>query len=274
MTDLVCKNCGNNFSGKYCNICGEKVFTEKEKSVRHILGEGLHFITHFEGTFFKTLKTLFSRPGKLSSDYCNGIRKKYFKPLSLFLMIVIIYLIFPVFGGLNMNLIHYKTNFFYGGFVNDEIDRTLKINAITETELAEAFRRTSEKTSKFLLFIIIPFTAFFSYMLGWKKRRPYFDHFVFSTEACSFFVLWGFLILPLLGFLFMKLLRWFPDNDLWLGSITFAAYIPFLTMAAKRFFTFKWVYSILYSVFFSGSLLIVIQSIYKFILFFIAIRLV
>ena len=27
----VCKNCGNHFQGKYCNLCGEKVYSEKEK---------------------------------------------------------------------------------------------------------------------------------------------------------------------------------------------------------------------------------------------------
>ena len=87
---LICKNCGNSFTGKYCNQCGEKVYGEKDKSVFHFFEEGLHFITHFDGTFFNTLKKLFTQPGQLSVDYCNGKRKSYFKPLSLFLLLVVI----------------------------------------------------------------------------------------------------------------------------------------------------------------------------------------
>src|SRR5918993_3822483 len=98
---LSCKHCGNYFNGKYCNKCGEKVYTDHDKSIPHFFEEAFHFLTHFEGTFFTTIKTIFSRPGKLSSDYCNGIRKKYFKPLPLFMLLVVLYLVFPIFSGLN-----------------------------------------------------------------------------------------------------------------------------------------------------------------------------
>ena len=81
MPENECKNCGNRFTGKYCNVCGEKVYTEKDKSIKYIIEEGFHFLTHFEGTFLKSLKAIITRPGTLSLDYCNGIRKKYFKPL-------------------------------------------------------------------------------------------------------------------------------------------------------------------------------------------------
>src|SRR4051812_13168732 len=81
-TVITCKNCSNQFTGNYCNNCGEKVYTAHDKSILHFLEEGMHFITHFDGSFFSTLKAIFTTPGKLSTDYTNGIRKRYFKPLS------------------------------------------------------------------------------------------------------------------------------------------------------------------------------------------------
>ena len=66
-----------------------------------LLWRSVSFSYTFEGTFFTTVKTVFSRPGKLSSDYCNGIRKNYFKPLPLFILLVVLYLVFPIFSGLN-----------------------------------------------------------------------------------------------------------------------------------------------------------------------------
>src|SRR4029078_451394 len=103
-TAITCKNCGNHFNGNYCNNCGEKVYTEHDRTAFHFLEEGFHFLTHFEGTFFTTIKTIFAKPGQVSVDYANGIRKKYFKLLSLFLLLVVLYLLFPVFEGLNMKL--------------------------------------------------------------------------------------------------------------------------------------------------------------------------
>ncbi|HEX2684099.1 MAG TPA: hypothetical protein VHL77_09215, partial [Ferruginibacter sp.] len=61
---ITCKNCGHRFSGKFCNNCGEKVYTEKDRSVPHLLSDGLHFITHLEGSFFNTIITLLKKPGK------------------------------------------------------------------------------------------------------------------------------------------------------------------------------------------------------------------
>src|SRR5689334_1275203 len=99
---INCKNCGHSFSGKYCNNCGEKVYTEHDRTFMHFVEEGMHFITHLDGTLINTIRTMFKSPGKLSVDYCAGKRKTYFKPLSFFLLLVVIYLLFPFFQALNM----------------------------------------------------------------------------------------------------------------------------------------------------------------------------
>ena len=271
----TCKNCGNNFSGKFCNNCGEKVYTEKDRSVLHLLSEGFHFITHFEGTFFNTLKAIFTTPGKFSADYCNGIRKKYFKPIAFFLLLVVMYLLFPIFPGLNVSLYEHVRHSLYGHSAMNKAIEVMQVHHFTDAQLGERFQHLSEKTSKFLLFIIVPAMALFSWLLSFQKRKYFYDNFVFSIEASSFFILWGFLVLPLL----LRALHWiFPSfadlSDLQTLIPLISIFILYLIIASKRFFQFKWWYCILYSLAFTLALTMFIQYIYKFILFFITIRLI
>lgn len=275
MLSVTCKNCGNHFSGKFCNACGEKVYTEKDKKVLHLFEEGFHFITHFEGKFFTTLKAVFTRPGKLSSDYCDGLRKKYFKPLSFFLMLVILYLIFPVFEGLNMKLKYHEIHGLYGKYAAAKVAAVMEQKKISHEVLEASFHRAGEKTSKFLLFTIIPFVALASWAMGFKKRKLYFDHFVFTIEMCSFFLLWGFLLLPLLMWVLSKFtsLTDFITEGI-ISIIIITVYMLYVIIAAGRFFHFSWWFRIIYTLLFILSLTFFLEYIYKFILFNIAIHLV
>ena len=274
MTAASCKNCGNNFEGKYCNICGEKVYSQKDRSVLHILSEGMHFITHLEGTLFNTIRVIFTKPGKLSVDYCNGVRKKYFKPLSFFLLLVILYLLFPVFEGLNMKLKYHQSNGMYGQYAKAMADRILSEKQISEQQLEVLYHHAGEKVSKFLLFIIIPLLALTSWLTGFRKRKYYFDHFIFSIEMSSLFLMWGFLIFPFLLKFLMWIVPGFYVPESYSVMIIYFPFIIYTMLAAKRFFNFKGWYSILYAVLFSISLIIFLELIYKFILFSIAIRMV
>lgn len=273
--NFTCKNCGNSFASKFCNNCGEKIYTDKDRSVAHLLSEGLHFITHFEGSFFNTIVALFTKPGKFSFDYCDGVRKKYFKPLAFFLLLVVIYLLFPFFDGLNTPVYYHVRHSLYGKYAMHESLKIIQERHLTDAAFGEAFSHASEKISKFLLFIIIPVMAFFSWLISFKKRKYFYDNFVFSIEANSFFLLWGFLIFPLLFRIFSKIFS-VPDqtDNLLILIPDLSVFIFYLVFAAKRFFKFSWWYSIFYSVLFTFLLAIFIQYIYKFILFYITIHLI
>ena len=272
-TGAVCKNCGNNFTGKYCNNCGEKIYHEQDKNVWHLLGEAFHFTTHFEGTFFNTLKAILGSPGKLSLDYCNGIRKKYFKPISFFLLLVVVYLLFPVFEGLNQHLQYYVRNDLYGGYAMKKVVDVMQSKDLSEAEISELFHRKAEKVSKFLFIIIIPIMAFLSWLPHFNKRKLFFDHFIFNIEETSFLILWGFLILPLIYFFLNTIgLGGIVYSELLTAASVFGVFIVHVFFAAKKFFYFKWYYSLLFAIGYSFFLGLVINYLYKFILFIIAIN--
>ena len=262
----ICKNCGKTVTGNYCSNCGEKRFDHYDRSILRVLEEGFHFITHFDGTIITTVKTMFKSPGKYASDYCIGIRKKYFKPLSFFLLIIVLYLIFPYFQGLNMKLQYYLTNVFYGKYATKQIAGLLPAYANPHA-LAEDFHHRAEKISKFLLFILIPLFAACSYVMIIKKKRFYYDHFIFCTELLSFFLLWGFLIFPFFVWLFLSI---FPVDEIpeWVtGGIIYMSVAAYATIASSRFFHLKRWQSLLYGLAAAFLLNFILQVIYKFILF-------
>lgn len=269
---ITCKNCGNQFQGKYCNECGEKVYTEHDRNIFHFIEEGFHFLTHFEGTFFTTLKTLFSKPGQISVDYTFGIRKRYFKLLSLFLLLVVIYLLFPAFEGLNMKLYYHMHHDMYGGYAMEKVKEIMQRKHWSQDQMAEEFHKISEHTSKILLVVIVPLTAFATWAVTFKKRKYSFDQMVFATEMNCFYLIWGFLLLPLLLTIFEWIFKLISGHYLPLSDdyTIFMIGIPmlfFVAIAAKRFYSLKTWQAILFCIYFFVIHTFIVHYLYKFILF-------
>jgi len=261
----VCKNCGAALRGKYCSNCGEKLYTRHDRKVITLVEEGVHFIIHLDGAFFNTLKAIFTRPGKLSTDYCAGIRKKYFKPISFFLMLVILYLLFPMFEGLNMHLEYYMRNNVYGNYTTEKIQALMQHRGETLLQLDEHFRAKAENTSKFLLLVIIPLSALFNWMISFKKRPLFYDQVIFATELSIVFLLWGYLLMPIVAILLY--LVSIKLKDPYTGTLIYAGLLIYTVIASKKFYSFKKWQAALFAVVFTFVQAFVVLTIYKFVLF-------
>jgi Protein of unknown function (DUF3667) len=242
---VICKNCGHHFSGKFCNACGEKIYTDKDKKLSHLFEEGFHFVTHFEGSFLTTLKTVFTRPGKFSLDYCNGIRKKYFKPVSLFMLLVVLYLVFPFFKGLNMKLNSITDSAYgYTWAAAPLVQSKMKANSIDYAALCTRYDNKSPAVSKLALFILLPLGALFLWLIFVNSKKFYFDHFILSIELSSIFIGLHFLFIPLLAFIAVLINknweRFFWDDNYWLAFSIASIDLLIVYAAFKRFYTQKW----------------------------------
>ena len=269
-TPIVCKNCGHQFAGLYCNVCGEKVYNSHDKSIGHFFEEALHFLTHFEGTFLTTVKAIFTRPGKLSFDYCHGIRKRYFKPLPFFMLLVVVYLIFPLLNGLNMSLRYYPKLMVFGDLAQHMIDHKMAAKLLTFDALSDRFSAKSEKVSKLMLITLIPLAALVIKLLYPKKRKYFFDYLVLSAELNSFFLLFTFFIWASIALLLTKS-GWFPprffaDGGFFL-NFNFVVFAVFIAIAFSRFFTEKKWISIIKTLVFLPFYFFIVFMLYKFLLF-------
>jgi hypothetical protein len=195
----TCKNCGHRFPGKFCNNCGEKIYTESDKKLSHLAGEAFHFSTHFDNKFFRTLKLVFIKPGLVSKEFCEGRRKKYYSPFSLFLVAVFLYLLFPQLQGMNISFANHLRNNAVMGLNFQEKWAIAKAAAqhISLDQLAEKFDHLSPKIAKLLLTIIVPLCGLALKVVFRKRKRYFYDHFIFSSEFNSFFILYLFFLLPL-----------------------------------------------------------------------------
>jgi len=78
-----CLNCGATVQGRYCQDCGQEN-TEPKETFWHMFTHFFYDITHFDGSFFVTLKDLLFKPGFLSREYMLGRRKKYLHPVRMY----------------------------------------------------------------------------------------------------------------------------------------------------------------------------------------------
>ena len=268
----TCQSCGHVYSGKFCNNCGERTFDEHSKSVVHLGEEAFHFLTHFEGSFFRTLKAVFTAPGKLSADYCNGIRKKYFKPVPFFLLIVVLYLLFPRYTGLNMPLrVYVDKTYDYHVYALPAARQKLVKYKGDEVKLMQAYDAKSAKIAKPMLFIMIPMAGLVLFGMFFKRRRYYFDHLIYATEFSSLFIAVNFLLLPLL----VSVLVWIipgstslfnDDAPTWI--ITNLLLAVYVSIAFRRFYKLPWWACVLTALLFMAAYVHLLEYFYKTVLYY------
>lgn len=259
---VICKNCGAGFSGNYCNQCGEKVYTHHHKKLSHVVNEVFHFSTHLDSKFVKTLWLYFSRPGFVSKEYCEGKRIKYFKPVSLFLVSVVIYLLFPLLQGMNISFSsHIGNNKGMGIQYSIKWARQKMIRKhLTEYELAASFNQASPKFAKGLLLLLLPLSALSLQLIFWKKRKFFFDHFVLSTEFNTFFLLSNFMVLPLLVMAISAVLPFqisYGDN-MYFGSLIGLIMMTFVNISFRRFYGVSFFESLVKSILFLLSFILIL----------------
>lgn len=88
--DLYCKNCGYKVSGNFCSNCSQSTATQRITH-KDFLSELLYGFTSWNRGFFYTLKCLITRPGYMMSEYIEGKRVRYYRPLGMLVILATMY---------------------------------------------------------------------------------------------------------------------------------------------------------------------------------------
>src|SRR5688572_17254368 len=130
----TCKSCHNNFAGKFCNVCGERILEPADKSfysfLRSILGE----FTFLDNKFFYTLSLMLSKTGDVSRQYIDGIRTKFIKPISMFFVVNLLYFLFPTADTFNSQLTTQINYLPHSGIAKNIVEKRLEKEKITLKE--------------------------------------------------------------------------------------------------------------------------------------------
>lgn len=99
---IRCKNCENEFDGKFCNNCSQPADTFKINHLFIILEIRKTFVHFWDDGLFYTTKSLFANPGKAIKEYLDGKRIQHIKPFSFLILTGGLYVLLSRYFHINM----------------------------------------------------------------------------------------------------------------------------------------------------------------------------
>ncbi len=190
--------------GPYCAQCGEKKLIPKDYSLPHLAEELLGVFTHLDSKFLRTIKVLLTRPGELSNAYFHGGRSRFTKPLTLFVIINVVFFFVQPHTGV--------WGFRYAGYLNNPRHATavrahLAGTKEPEQSYAARFNANLQNQKKSMLIVSVPVLAIVMALLFVGTRRTYAEHLVFSVQVYAFLLIYMLTVILLILFLSTVLLR-------------------------------------------------------------------
>jgi len=251
------KNTYNNF----CPNCGQKNTTLKLK-FSEVFSEAISAVFSFESKFYKSLFTLFLKPGKITYDYIIGKRIKYVNPfrlyiLSGFLNVIFLTIFFLSFKGFDHKILSvdeentYSLNIlkenekdkrsalmtFY--LPNKDADRSSTLKYIDDNLklhlniTAAQYIKNLLRSVSYLNFLLIPILALIVFLFYLKKSN-YLETLIYATHI---FTLQNFLtILFVLIFFLSRILPQSLDIIVLILALVVLLYFIIYTFLSLRKF--------------------------------------
>lgn len=274
----VCKNCSNEFTGRFCNRCGEKVIDQHERSLVHFFEEILHGITHADGKIFRNLKLILLRPGILSKKYAEGVRQPFMKPISMFFVANLIYFLIPTTHLFNTPYESQFEQWPYSEWIKPTAIHKLQTKQITERELATAYNAKTSTMSKLLLILFVPMMAMVFAIVNFKRTRFFADHIIIALEFMCFLLFYATITLVLLlkaitfggDFAGIDLHFLLEDEFVFTVPVVIILNYYFLVRAERTFYEQRWWIAFLKGLVILAALPVAVL-IYRFILFYVTI---
>lgn len=167
-TSTHCKNCGAPLAGNFCQNCGQSTHIHKI-TVKHLLHEFFHALTHADKGFLFLMKELITRPGYVAQEYLEGKRKKYFNPLSFLVIAAAIW-----------SLIVLKTGYFES-MGSMETRGAYRLPKEISWYFSESMRIILAYGKIIILVITAPLLAFLSWIFFRKQKNTYAENLVLNA---------------------------------------------------------------------------------------------
>ncbi len=200
-TRHICKSCGNEFTGSFCNICGEKVLTSADKSFKTILNSVLLTITFADSKFIRTLWQVLRKPGTVARDFSLGKRVKNISPMSLFFILNLIYFFFPVIQLFNASLNTQLMSPFSGFYKTIIATKAVSLGVDVNT-FAMLYNLKTATLAKLMVMVFVVISSLPLNLLYWKKNKFFMDHVGYAVELASFNLFVNAILLTLIVRLF------------------------------------------------------------------------
>lgn len=173
-----CLNCGTPLTDRFCPHCGQKAQPTR-LPLRAVLGEATSTFLNVDGLFWRTLRSLFLQPGRITAEYNAGQRAAQLPPLRVYLGISVIYFVTLSFLGQ---------------------DRVLFVSLTTTKENGAAAEIVGP-AMQYLLFFFVPALAGLLQLLRCRREGYFVEYLVFAIHLHSIWFALFWLQLALNGVL-------------------------------------------------------------------------
>jgi hypothetical protein len=185
----VCPSCGSMMVAEFCARCGELQPAHRDLSLGAVAHEAVQEFVGVDGKIPRTVWALITKPGVLTREFIDGRRGRYSKPMSLFLVLnLIFFFIQPHTGLMRYNLSGYI------GAPGDSSDSRAAL--MVEKKLARSdesrasyegrFNSTLDAKKKSMLLFAVPVFAAVMALIFVGAKRYFVEHLVFAVHAYAF----------------------------------------------------------------------------------------
>ena len=238
-----CVTCGAPLATPYCAECGERRASDRDYSLRHFATESIETITDADSTLWRSVKTLFARPGELTRAYMRGQRLGYTRPLQLFFYANVFYFFAAVSLGsrvFDTPLRIHMNQTYHSAIATRLVEAKLAKRGMTLQAYERTFDQAATVQAKTLIIAMVPVWAIGLAIVQLRKRRYAVEHLVFALHFFAAILVLGIVIHVLVGKPLAALLAG-PDGAVNWGSwdgivtlVTVIVQVTYLTLAFRR----------------------------------------
>lgn len=267
-----CVNCGAELATPFCPRCGERRASDRHYTLRNFGDEVLETFTHLDGTLWRTLRTLLTRPGELTAAYMRGERLRYMKPLQLFVVVSIVH--FFVAGHLGVRTFDVPLRVQSRSYTGPArmIARRLAERNTTFDAYAEKFDTVGTAQAKTLIIAMVPAFALLLALLELRKRRYALEHLVFGMHTyaalLTILILVDATVYPALGALQRaRDGKMVPHAEAVISNGILVLVVAYLAPALRRNYADRWVAALSKSIVLVCAMVMIVFA-YRILLFY------
>lgn len=185
-----CATCGASLSGDFCSQCGEQRLNPKLRSLHYILSDIIEDLTSVDGKLWRTLKSILLKPGQLEYDYHLGRRVNYLKPITLFFVLNVLFVMFSPISDFYVTLIDQVSLQQYSSFIKPLLDDYLTSNQISYQTFEQNYNQLVVVLARSLIILQVPIYALACSLILYNRNYFSGDYFNFSLNFHSWLLMW------------------------------------------------------------------------------------
>lgn len=228
----TCASCGAQETGAYCSVCGERRLDPDQRRLRVLFGQLFEEVTSLDSKLGRTVRAFFLKPGFLSREHYRGARKRYMRPLTLFLLFNLLYFLRAPITDFALPLDNQEMQP-YGAWIKGVIDAYLAETGKTFEDVAARYDAVTSIVAKSIVILSVPFLVPFVWAVNPDRRYHLIDHSVFAIHFYSFVLVWPLLFALVAGAVYRLGGPFVIQNQIVTLLILFGPLLAYLTLAQK-----------------------------------------